>query len=220
MFVRLVVTIVAALICTGARSETSNSSLPCVGQICLGMTIDEVAKLNLEPANILRLSFDSKFANQVGIDTAGKRIRFSGSSLDRPIITQLQKKIKVICSSQPWSATTKAIDGRRIRLVLYPHLVEGKSKLIVVGIERAIPAVVTAAQQKEYDLQLRDKYGDLYIPFSGTFSWPDDKPSVQVVSHFSEGNVLKLSMPRNIYGPENREELMGQPGCSEKLTLD
>ncbi|HZW24688.1 MAG TPA: hypothetical protein VFF26_04315 [Gallionella sp.] len=185
------------------------------------MTLDDVAKLDLTPVTAGRLSFNSEFPNAVGIDSTGTRIKFMVSVIDRQAISQLQKKLRTICSLNiAWLAYTKASDGRRIQIALYPRLVDGKSQIAVVEIRRTIPKITTAAQKKEYDEQLREKYGDLYDSHMGGPGLPVKKVQVQIQRDFNYENVITLSMPSDVYSTANKEQLMGQAGCTEKLKVD
>lgn len=219
MLVRLIVAVAAIAISLCARGQTSEKPLPCIGQVCLGMTLDEVAKLDLVPGS--DLEFNSAFQNAVGIDSAGTYIKFVVSVIDRPAIEQIQKKLRTICSIHaPWRAYTKASDGRRIELALYPRMVNGRTQVAVVWILRAIPEIKTAAQRKEYDDQLREKYGDLYHPHPHIRGPDLESAQVRIergsVSSATGEHVIALRLPSWM----NKEQLMGQLGCTEKLKLD
>jgi hypothetical protein len=187
------------------------------------MTLDEVAKLDLTPVTSGGLSFNSTFPNAVGVDSTGNRIQFSVFFIDRPAIAQLQKRVRTVCSvgASGWMANTKASDGRPILISLRPLLVDGKSQFTVVGIRRTLTKTMTAAQKKELGEQLREKYGDFYDSNSGGLT-KRRMNNVIVTLDFdlSQGYVIQLSMPSSMFSAEIRQQLMEQPGCTEKLKVD
>jgi len=201
--------ILLAMVCARALAAPANDSMPCVEQICLGMTIDELAKFALVPARLGRLSFGGNRGLALGLDIHGQPIWFSVSELDRPAIALLQNKVKVICSASPISASTRTSDGLIVHMTLRPQFIAGKGQLIVSEIQRMLPATVNTAERKAYEDQAREKYGDRYISVGRGLP---DKPSVKIESDF-DGVSLKLSMPLHFY--DANSQLMGQPGCSE-----
>lgn len=206
--------IVSAIVCAGALAAPANDAMPCAEQICLGMTIDELAKFSLVPARLGRLSFGGNRGLALGLDIRGQPIWFSVSELDRSAIVQLQNKVKVICSASPIFASTRTSDGLIVHMTLRPQLIAGRGQLVVSEIQRTLPATVNTAERKAYEDQAREKYGDRYISVGRGLP---DKPSAKIESDF-DGVSLNLSMPLHFY--DANRQLMDQPGCSETPRLD
>jgi hypothetical protein len=227
MRVHIIAAVTLAVVNLGVQANKSEALPLCIGPACLGMTLDQLKQLDLKPAHsVSKLQFNHGFDSAAGVDVLGKRITFGGNYFDRSSIEQFQKRVKTICSVGSvmgiWRAETKASDGRDIRMSLAPTIKQGKAEFVVVEIDRYISGSTTAAQTKALEEELRQKYGAHFNADPSASGWDVSARSrVYLATHAHFGPSIKLAMPEDVYlGPVIRDQLLQQPGCTEKQKVD
>lgn len=190
----------------------------CLGKACLGMSVDEVAKLDLEPAGTFKFSIykgtDKGLKDAFGLDVTGQRVWFSSiGDFDKKTISQFSERVKTVCAVKFLTAYLKASDGQRITLLLRPTIANGKGRLVVSEISRKLPPNMSASEMKSFENQVREKYGDVFV---STYSLQVKKPSVRIQHDFATGTALNLLLPTE----DVFNQLLEQPGCTDKPRLD
>jgi hypothetical protein len=92
----------------------------------------------------------------------------------------------------------------------------------VVEIDRYISDNSTAAQTKALKDELRQKYGAHFDADPFVSGWDvSARGRVYLTTHAHFGPSIKLAMPGDAYlGPVIRDQLLQQPGCTEKQKVD
>jgi hypothetical protein len=214
--------IVAAAGTVASGAARADDSSLCVANACLGMTAAQVAQLPLTPDNsMIKFALKSSVtggASNYGLDADGKRIFFIGAGADKTSLSEFNRKVKTICNFDGTWVNMKASDGQRIQLTLRPFIRDGKAELVLAEINRTVPPTMSQAQMKAFIEQAKARYGDAWVSNPYASSAYKAKPHALVQIDISQGQVLKLEMPWDVIGA--RREMMAQPGCSSKASLD
>lgn len=203
------VTFAAVGLTTFPGASIAAPSSLCLGSVCLGMRAEQLATLNLDPIpkrpTIGAFGFSSA-GTGFGIGPNGEKIRFSDlGRFDKESLAQFGRSVARICQMSGGWATMKASDGQPIKIQLRPTMVEGRSVLVVSGIEREFPPNMSESEWASVKSQVREKYG---AAFSDSYSVSPPAPRVS----FRSGS-LHLDSPFQ----DSANVMMEQPGCSEKV---
>lgn len=214
----LIVAAVATLTSNAARAD---DTALCVANACLGMTAAQVAQLPLTPDTgpiKFRLVPNGSTSGSYGLDANGKPVSFMGAGADKTSLSDFNRRVKTICNFDGTWVDMKASDGQKIQLMLRPFMRGGKAELVLTEINRTVPPNMSQAQMKDFIEQAKARYGDAWVSNPYASSAYKSRPHASVQIDVSRGQVLKLEMPWDVVGV--RQEMMAQPGCSTKASLD
>lgn len=206
-------TATAAAIAPQPASAAPDRKL-CLAGACLGMTPAEAATLNLQPSGIAQFKLNGKLDGAYGLDRAGNRIGYSDmGDFDSKSLKQFATTVATICRFSFASASMKASDGQRIRLVFRPALRDGKGVVVLTEINRQLPPNMSSSELQRFTDTARQQFGDAFSAESRVIV---TRPTAEIHRDIGLGTSLKLSLPiENV-----NARLLEQPGCSDKPRLD
>jgi hypothetical protein len=203
----------------GARARPAGV---CLANACIGMTLEEAAKLDLKPAvgrAGIKFSYDKGRAGLYGLDAQGKPVSIDYFSVDGPSIRQFLHTIRTMCVvPDQISARIAASDGRPIDLVFVPAMRNGAATYVLTVVMRLFPENMSASERKRLEQQVREKYGAAFVP-------------TEDISRSIDAFAGKLRNPVAVLGPTSLQlrgpadpqiasKLMDQPGCSNRAVLE
>jgi hypothetical protein len=186
----------------------------CLAGACLGMTVAEAALLNLQPSGIGQFRLNGKLDGAYGLDRAGNRIGYSDmGDFDSKSLKQFAATVATVCRFSFASASMKASDGQRIRLVFRPAIRDGKGVVVLTEINRQLPPNMSSSELQRFSDTARQQFGDAFSADSRAIVM---RPTAEIHRDIGLGTSLKLSLPiENVSA-----RLLEQPGCSDKPRLD
>lgn len=191
----------------------------CLGQACLGMTLEEAASLPLDESTLSKFKTSTNgdcwaCGTAYGLDSKGRRVWYSIPPIaDRKWIQQYAQTIKLACVIGTPSAHMKASDGQRIILNFAPATRDGKGVMELVTITRFLPDTMSESQRKAFEQQARERYGSAFYVMT-SLNNPPRGPFVSV-GH----DAMAIHGVRQEGNDVNRMQ-KEQPGCSERTTLE
>lgn len=207
----------------GTRTDTGPGKV-CLANACLGMSLEEAAKLNLNPqstGSVPRASFGpiNGRSGYYGLDANGKLIGMKSLAVDRVWIQQFLQTMRTMCQvPTQLGAEITASDGTPIGLVFVLRQRNGKVEYGLYSISRALPENMSATERKNFENEVRHRYGAAFVDSAdirkaaAAYNGSNAEPAVLLSPHH-----LQLLAPR---GPKVDTQLMEQPGCSNKVSLD
>ncbi|MYN29610.1 hypothetical protein [Duganella levis] len=186
----------------------------CLAGACLGMTTAEAATLNLQPSGIAQFKLNGKPDGAYGLDRSGNRIGYSDmGDFDSKSLKQFATTVATVCRFSFASASMKASDGQRIRLVFRPAIRDGKGVVVLTEINRQLPPNMSSSELQRFTDTARQQFGDAFSAESRVIV---TRPTAEIHRDVGLGTSLKLSLPiENV-----NARLLEQPGCSDKPRLD
>lgn len=184
----------------------------CLAKACLGMTVEEVAKLDVQlPAGVPKFEYGPKVVsgNSYGIAPNGSRVEFSNiGTFDAKTLAGFGKGVDRICRFHSATVLMKASDGQRITISFRPEFRDGKAILAVNDITRYLPPNMSESELQRFADAARGQYGDL---LNRTWETLNKVTTVQL-----DHSKLRLVSPYT----ELSGKMLEQPGCSAKVSLD
>ena len=227
------IAIAAALLSMSALAEETPL---CVGNVCLAMTVDELARIDLVGIRDIQRNKSLGFTGAVrfspneedvainyggyGLDANKKKIHFTYGYLDKNSLINFSE-IKTICKMSSFStvmrSVTKASDGLPIFIDLSPVIENDRSFLKVTYIRRIFPENLS-------DPVLLDLVNDIKKRYGAASAWRGEKKPYATIgnSEFSFGGPPRkqLVLSSNVIDLDIGKRLMEQHGCSSKPRLD
>jgi len=195
-----------------ASGAPSSERKVCLAKACLGMTVEEVAKLDVHlPAGVPKFEYGPKVVsgNGYGIAPNGSRVEFSNlGTFDARTLAGFGKSVDRICRFHSAFAQMKASDGQRITISFRPEFRDGKAILVVQDITRYLPANMSESEMQRFADAARAQYGDLLNRTQETLN--------RVTTVQLDYGKLRLVSPYT----ELSGKMLEQPGCSAKVSLD
>lgn len=207
-----------ALSSRGASASSPAGRL-CLGQACLGMTLEEAASLPLVKSSIAKFTVHSNGDCLVcgpayGANSKGERIWYSVAGIaDSNWIRQYAQTVKLACVLGSSTAYMKASDGKKIILNFAPAFRDGKGVMELVTITRFLPDTMSQSQWKAFEQQARERYGSAFYTNANLYETP--RGPYVTVRH----DQLAIYGVRQDGNDVNRM-MKEQPGCSERTTLE
>lgn len=205
------------------RADTGAGRV-CLANACIGMRLEEAAKLNLKPrstkyaANVNFVGTRER-AGHYGLDANGQLVSIASLAVDQAWIRQFQQTIHTMCVVPPQvSAEIAASDGTPVNLVFGLRRVNGKVEYVLSAISRMIPGNMSASERRNFENEVRARYGRAFVENS------DIPRTVRAFNgEFQEAVAMLTPASVELRGPgfqEPMSRLLEQPGCSNKVRLD
>lgn len=216
------------------RSEDRINAIPhpnastervCMASACIGMSLEEVARLNLKAVPTSRrtqnnFAFISDRFGEYGLDANGKVIAMNSTSIDRAWIQEFLHTVHTMCVPPGrLSAEISASDGTPIQLGFNLREQNGKPGYVLFSISRVLPNNMSASEQRRLVEEVRNRYGRSFIEESDigrTISASNGELAEGVAMVFPSSVELRGPGTPRALGPK----LMEQPGCSNRIQLD
>ena len=197
---------------SAAIVQSTSDRKVCLAKACLGMTVDEVAKLDVHlPSGVPRFEYGPKVVsgNSYGLAPNGSRVEFSNlGTFDAKALAGFGKGVDRICRFHSAFAQMKASDGQRITISFRPEFRDGKAILVVHDITRYLPPNMSESELQRFADAARAQYGDLLNRTQETLN--------KVTTVQLDYGKLRLVSPYT----ELSGKMLEQPGCSAKVSLD
>ena len=196
----------------------------CLANACIGMSLEEAAKLNLKPQST-RSTPDANFApinarfGNYGLDANGKLVGMKSLAVDRVWIQQFMQTMRTMCQvPSQLSAEVTASDGTPVNPVFVLRKRNGKVEYGLTLISRLLPENMSVTESKNFENEVRHRYGGAFVENSDI-----GKAGAAYNGHISEPVVILGPRSLQLLGPRTpgvAAQLMEQPGCSNKVSLD
>lgn len=206
---------------TGARTDTEPGKV-CLATACIGMSLDEAAKLNLNPQSSKSTSnfgpINARSGNY-GLDANGKLVGIKSLAVDRVWIQQFLQTMRTMCQvPHQLNAEVAASDGTPVGLTFVLRKLNGKVEYGLSSISRLLPENMSVTERRNFENEVRRRYGRAFVESA------DIGKAVAAYNGKITEPVVILN-PRNLQllGPRTpgvADQLMEQPGCSNKVSLD
>jgi hypothetical protein len=206
-----------------ARLDSSEGRL-CLASACIGMDLEEAAKLNLKPrstrsAPSLNFVGTRERAGHYGLDANGKPVSIVSLAVDQVWIRQFLQTIHTMCVVSPQiSAQIAASDGTPVNLVFTLRKRNGKVEYVLSSISRMIPGNMSASERRNFENEVRSRYGRAFVE-SRDINRTVMANNGQLQEPVAMINPAFLEL-RGPGSPELASKLLEQPGCSNKVRLD
>ena len=193
---------------------------------CIGMTLEEAAKLNLKSMST-NLSAQNSFPHisnrfgYYGLDAKGKLIALNNSgSIDKPWIREFLQTVRIMCTPpEHLAAEVSASDGTPIQLGFNLREQNGKVGYVLFSVRRMLPNNMSVSEQRNFVNQVRTRYGRAFIESNDigrTISASNGEIDEGVAMVFPSFVELRgPGTPRGLGA-----KLMEQPGCSNRIQLE
>lgn len=198
----------------------------CMANACIGMSLEEAAKLNLKltlangAAPVSFPHINNRFGHY-GLDANGKVISINNwIAVDRVWIRQFLQTVHTMCSVPAQiSAGISASDGAPIHLRFNLREQNGKVGYVLFSILRTLPDNMSASEHRKFVNEVRTRYGRAFIESN------DIQRTVRASNgEIPEGVAMVHPSTVELRGPGTpgalAARLMEQPGCSNKIHLD
>jgi hypothetical protein len=196
----------------------------CLANACIGMSLEEAAKLNLKPSS-MKTAPNANFApiqarfGNYGLDANGKLVGMRSLAVDRVWIQQFLQTMRTMCQVPfQLNAQVAASDGTPVDLVFVLRKRNGKVEYGLSMISRLLPENMSVAERKNFENEVRQRYGRAYIENASI-----GKTAAAYNGQISEPAVILNPRSLQLLGPQTpgiAAQLMEQPGCSNKVSLD
>lgn len=204
-----------------ARTDTEPGKV-CLANACIGMSLEEAAKLNLKPQSSKSASnfgpINARSGNY-GLDANGKLVGIKSLAIDRVWIQQFLQTMRTMCEvPHQLNAEIAASDGMPVGLTFVLRKQNGKVEYGLSSISRLLPENMSVTERKNFENEVRRRYGRAFVESA------DIGKAVAAYNGKITEPVVLLN-PRNLQllGPRTSgvaDQLMEQPGCSNKVSLD
>ncbi len=197
----------------------------CMANACIGMSLEEAAKLNLKPVST-NSSAPTNFPHignrfgHYGLDAKGKLIAINSTSVDRAWIRQFLQTVHTMCIPPgQLHAEISARDGTPIQLGFNLREQNGKAGYVLASVRRMLPDNMSVSEQRKFVDEVRNRYGRAFIESS------DIGRTVRASNgELAEGVAMVFPSFVELRGPGTPRtlgtKLMEQPGCSNRIQLD
>ena len=186
----------------------------CIAEACLGMTVQDSAKLPLlEVPSHLKMAFKSDSLQGHGLDNQGRRVWIGIGNFERRSIQEYVQRVHTTCAVEHKTAWLQSSDGNKIFVRFTPAMVQGRGTLVVTQITRVLGPSLSDAQYAALMDQARKRYG---AAFSEQPVRVATRPTAWLDFGFSHGRVLELAMPV----VDQKQAMLSQPGCGTPPSLD
>lgn len=205
----------------GARAEQV-----CMANACIGMSLEEAAKLNLKPAltNSTAQNNFPQIGNRFGhygLDAEGKLIAINNwIAVDKTWISQFLRSVHTMCVvPSHLSAGISASDGTPLKLGFNLRDQNGKVGYVLQSVRRMLPDNMSASEHRRFVDEVRNRYGRAFIESNdlGRMTRASNGEIADGVAmvHPAFMELVGPGSPRGLAA-----KLMEQPGCSNKIQLD
>lgn len=196
----------------------------CLATACIGMSLEEAAKLNLKPqstksasnANFGPISARSGY---YGLGANGTLVGMKSLAVDRVWIQQFLQTMRTMCEVPPQlNAQVTASDGTPVDLVFVLRKRNGKVEYGLSSISRLLPENMSVTERNNLENEVRHRYGGAFVE-----STDFGKAGAAYNGNISEPVVILSLRNLQLLGPRTpgaATQLMEQPGCSNKVSLD
>jgi hypothetical protein len=203
-----------------ALPASADASRICLANACTGMTLEEVAKLNLKSMNYsANFSPINTRSGHYGLDANGKLVAMNTTRIDKLWIKQYLQTVRTMCVSPGrLHAETSTSDGTPVSLGFELTTQHGKVEYVLSSIMRGLPDNMSASERKNFENEVRNRYGRAFIE-NGDIARSvkaHNRELGEAVAMLYPGHLELLGPGR----PPGTFKLMEQPGCSNKARLD
>lgn len=208
----------------GVQSEYGDLCLR--DNVCLGMSLGEVGKLNIKQAGNLGskvrivnekdASWPKVTPTHKGLGKTGKPVAiYVPGLMDKPAASFITAKMQIACAaSKQVFSEIHSDDGGKILLF---YGVSRAGEIVVHEIKRMLPNGILMSDIANYERQAREKFGKYYT--SDYYGDGHKHLPSFVTMDKSMGYSLRMKV-RQAMAEKERTEAMKRPGCSNQISSD